>query len=120
MGEGDGGEGRHTAIILMHLDQGYVSLVSLRILLPFLLPSLLPLIILPPFEGAARLPNRLTSSPRGCCRPAVRRLAAEEKKKKKDVDKKRTHQKRATHNILEKHRRAQAREGMPLEPSPST
>jgi hypothetical protein len=50
----------------------------------------------------------------------VRRLAAEEKKRKKDEVKKRAHKRMVARDLLEKHRRAQAREGLPLEASLST
>jgi hypothetical protein len=59
----------YTAPVLMRPNQGYVSLVSLQILLPFSLPFFLHLILLLPFPGAAGLPNRPTSSSRGRCRP---------------------------------------------------
>jgi hypothetical protein len=48
------------------------------------------------------------------------RLAVEDKKKKKDAHKKRAYKKMLACDALEKHRRAQAREGLPLEASPST
>lgn len=43
-----------------------------------------------------------------------------EQQKKKDKEKKRIHEKRAAHDALERHHRAQEREGLPLEASPST
>jgi DNA-directed RNA polymerase delta subunit len=46
------------------------------------------------------------------------RLVAQEKKKK-DEEKKRAHKKMLAHDALEKRHRAQAREGLPLEASPS-
>jgi hypothetical protein len=76
--KGTVGKADYTAIVLMHPDQGYVSLVSLQILLSFLLPSLLPLIILLPFEGVVGLPNHLTSGPRGCCRPGGASVGCQE------------------------------------------
>jgi hypothetical protein len=48
----------------------------------------------------------------------MRQLAVEEKKKK-DADKKRAHEKRVARDTLEKCRRAQAREGLPLNPLPA-
>lgn len=60
------GKAHYTTPVSMHPNQGYISLVSLRILLPFLLLFHLHLILLP-FSGAAGLSNRLTSSPRGRC-----------------------------------------------------
>jgi hypothetical protein len=50
----------------------------------------------------------------------VRRLAAEEQKRKKDEAKRWAHRKMVALDALEKHRRAQAREGLPLKSSPST
>jgi hypothetical protein len=50
---------------------------------------------------------------------ATCRLAIEQQKKK-DKEKKRIHEKRAAHDALERHHRAQEREGLPLEASPST
>jgi hypothetical protein len=41
-------------------------------------------------------------------------------KKRKDADKKWARQKRVTHDALDKRHRAQAREGLLLEPSPSS
>ena len=43
-----------------------------------------------------------------------------EQQKKKDKEKKRIHEKRAAHDALERHHRAQEREGLPLEASSST
>jgi hypothetical protein len=45
---------------------------------------------------------------------------AEEQKQKKDEAKRRAHKKRVARDSLEKRRRAQAREGLPLKSSPST
>jgi hypothetical protein len=50
----------------------------------------------------------------------VRRLAAEEQKRKKDEAKRWARKKMVARDLLEKCRRAQAREGLPLESSPST
>jgi hypothetical protein len=50
----------------------------------------------------------------------VRRLTIEENKRKKDEAKKRAHKRMVARDSLEKHNRAQAREGLPLEASPST
>jgi hypothetical protein len=47
-------------------------------------------------------------------------LAAEEKKRKKDKEKKRARKKMLARDSLEKRHRARAREGLPLEASPST
>jgi hypothetical protein len=50
----------------------------------------------------------------------TRLLAVEDKKKKKDAHKKRAYKKMLACDALEKCRRAHAREGLPLEASPST
>ena len=49
---------------------------------------------------------------------AARRVAAEEKKRKKDAEKARAHERRRARDALEKLRRRQEREGLPREPSP--
>jgi hypothetical protein len=51
---------------------------------------------------------------------AARRVAAEEKKKKKDAEKTRAHERMRARDALEKLRRRQEREGLPREPSPET
>jgi hypothetical protein len=51
---------------------------------------------------------------------AARRVAAEEKKKKKDAEKARAHERMRARDALEKLRRRQEREGLPREPSPET
>jgi hypothetical protein len=51
---------------------------------------------------------------------AVRRLAAEKENEKKDAEKARAHERMRAREALEKRRRRQARDGLPLEPSPET
>jgi hypothetical protein len=51
---------------------------------------------------------------------AARRVAAEEKKKKKDAEKARAHERMRARDALEKLCRRQEREGLPREPSPET
>jgi hypothetical protein len=51
---------------------------------------------------------------------AARRVAVEEKKKKKDVEKARAREQMRARDALEKLRRRQEREGLPREPSPET
>jgi hypothetical protein len=51
---------------------------------------------------------------------AERRVAAEEKKRKKDAEKARARERRRARDALEKLRRQQEREGLPREPSPKT
>jgi hypothetical protein len=49
-----------------------------------------------------------------------RRLAAEKDKEKKDAEKARARERMRAREALEKHHRRQARDGLPLEPSPDT
>jgi hypothetical protein len=51
---------------------------------------------------------------------AARRVAAEEKKKKKDAEKTRARERMRARDALEKLHRRQEREGLPREPSPET
>jgi hypothetical protein len=51
---------------------------------------------------------------------AARRVAAEEKKRKKDAEKARARERRRARDALEKLRRQQEKEGLPREPSPET
>jgi hypothetical protein len=51
---------------------------------------------------------------------AARRVAAEEKKRKKDAEKARARERRRARDALEKRRRQEEREGLPREPSPET
>jgi hypothetical protein len=51
---------------------------------------------------------------------AARRVAAEERKKKKDAEKARARERKRARDALEKRRRQQEREGLPREPSPET
>jgi hypothetical protein len=51
---------------------------------------------------------------------AVRRLAAEKEKEKKDAEKTRARARMRAREALEKRRRRQVRDGLPLEPSPET
>jgi hypothetical protein len=50
----------------------------------------------------------------------ARRLAAEKDKEKKDTEKARAHERMRAREALEKRRRRQAMDGLPLEPSPDT
>jgi hypothetical protein len=58
--------------------------------------------------------------PRDAVARAARRVAAEERKKKKDAEKARAREQRRARDALEKRRRQQEREGLPREPSPET
>jgi hypothetical protein len=51
---------------------------------------------------------------------AVRRVAAEKKKEKKDTEKARAHERMRAREALERRRRRQERDGLPREPSPET
>jgi hypothetical protein len=51
---------------------------------------------------------------------ATRRLTAEKEKEKKDAEKARAHERMRAREALEKRRWRQARDGLPLEPSPKT
>jgi hypothetical protein len=51
---------------------------------------------------------------------AARRLAAEKEKEKKDAEKARARERMLAREALEKRRRRQARDGLPLEPLPDT
>jgi hypothetical protein len=51
---------------------------------------------------------------------ATRRLAAEKEKEKKDAEKARARKRMLAREALEKHRRRQARDGLPRESSPET
>jgi hypothetical protein len=75
---------------------------------------------LPLSAEAPRLLDHPTPGLEDAAAREVRRLVAEEKKQKKDEAKKWAHKRMLARDLLEKHRRAQAREGLPLEDSPST
>lgn len=95
-----------------------MSLVSLWILLSFSLPFIIPLILVLSLSQRLRgYGTALRPVPKDAAGQAVCRLAAEEKKKY--TDKKQARQKREACDALEKCCRAQTREGLPLEPSPS-
>jgi hypothetical protein len=51
---------------------------------------------------------------------AVRRVAAEKRKEKKDAKKARAHERMRAREALERRRRRQERDGLPREPSPET
>jgi hypothetical protein len=51
---------------------------------------------------------------------ATRRLAAEKEKEKKDTEKAQARERMRAQEALEKRRWRQARDGLPLEPSPET
>jgi hypothetical protein len=72
-----------------------------------------------PYVGVARLSDCPTSVLENAAGREARRLATQEKKKK-DEKKMRACQKMLASDALEKRHRVQARDGLPLEASPST
>jgi hypothetical protein len=76
--------------------------------------------LLVPWQGLQGFQNAQPLVPEDATDKGVRPLAAEEQKRKKDEAKRRAHKKMVAQDLLEKHRRAQAREGVSLESSPST
>jgi hypothetical protein len=107
----------------MRPDQGCVTLVSVR---SFLLHTsgcswFLRSGFFPPFlqEVGWHKPS-LPRVPEDAVDRAARRVAAEEKKRKKDAEKARARERRRARDALEKRRRQQEREGLPREPSPET
>jgi hypothetical protein len=109
--------------LLMRPDQGCVTLVSVR---SFLLHTLgcswfLRSGFFPPLlqEVGWHKPS-LPWVPQDAVAQAARRVAVEEKKRKKDVEKARARERRRARDALEKLRRQQEREGLPREPSPET
>jgi hypothetical protein len=108
----------------MRPDQGCVTLVSVRSFLLhtlgcswFLRSGFFP----PPLlqEVGWHKPSR-PRVPQDAVDRAARRVAAEEKKRKKDAEKARAREWRRARDALEKRRRQQEREGLPREPSPET
>lgn len=115
--KGTVGNTYYIVLILMHPNQDYVSLVSLRFSFyfnPFFFISSFSSLL----QGLQGYRTTRPPIPEDAAGRTACRLAAKEKKK--DVEKKRAREKRAALNALEKHRRAQVREGVPLEPSPNT
>jgi hypothetical protein len=99
-----------------------VSLVSVRSF--FLLASDRPWSLRPRLficlqEVGCHKPSR-PRVPEDAVDRAVRRVATEEKKKKKDAKKARDHERTRARDAMEKLRRRQERDGLPREPSPET
>jgi hypothetical protein len=108
--------------LLMRPDRGCVTLVSVRSFLLhtsgrswFLRSGFFPLLQ----EVGWHKPS-LPRVPQDAVDRAAWRVAAEEKKKKKDAEKARAREWRRARDALEKLRRRQEREGLPREPSPET
>jgi hypothetical protein len=107
----------------MRPDHGYVSLVTVRSSFCFALSfftSLIPIVgifVRPQGLRGFKLSRPLVSE--DAADRAVRRLAAE-KEKEKDAEKARARERMRAREALEKHRRRQARDGLPLEPSLET
>jgi hypothetical protein len=107
---------------LMRPDRGCVSLVSVRSF--FLLASDCPWSLRSrPFiclqEVGCHKPS-LPRVPEDAVDRAARRVAAEEKKRKKDAKKARARERTRARDALEKLCRRQERDGLPREPSPET
>jgi hypothetical protein len=106
----------------MRPDCGYVSLVSVRSSFCFAPSSSTPLILT---VGIFIRPQGLRiykpvrpPVPEDAADQAVRRLAAKKEKEKKDAKKARARKRMLAREALEKHRRMQARDGLPKESSP--
>jgi hypothetical protein len=70
--------------------------------------------------GTTGVPKHPAPIPEDAPSRVTRWLAVEQQDKKKDEEKKWVREKRVARNALEKHNRAQEREGLPLEASPNT
>jgi hypothetical protein len=107
---------------LMRPDRGCVFLVSVR---SFFLPasdcpwSLRPRLFICLQEVGCHKPS-LPRVPEDAVDRAARRVAAEEKKRKKDAKKARARERTQARDALEKLRRRQERDGLLREPSPET
>jgi hypothetical protein len=106
----------------MRLDRGCVSLVSVRSF--FLLVSDCPWFSQPRLfihlqEVGAHKPS-LPPVPEDAVDRGARRVAAEKRKEKKDAKKARAHERTRARDALERLRRRQERDGLPMEPSPET
>jgi hypothetical protein len=110
----------YSVMVLMHPEQGYVSQVSPLFLSMFSVFSLISSYLLISSTGAMGFLDRQTPIPEDAAAREVRQLATEEKKRKKDKEKKRARMKMLASDSLEKCHRAQAREGLLIEASPST
>jgi hypothetical protein len=71
-------------------------------------------------QGLRSFKLSLPPVPEDAADQTARRLAAEKDKEKKDAEKARARERMQAREALEKHRRRQAREGLPLESSPDT
>jgi hypothetical protein len=76
--------------------------------------------VFPPLQEVGWHKPSLPRVPQDAVARAARRVAAEERKKKKDAEKARARERRWARDALEKRRRQQEREGLPREPSPET
>jgi hypothetical protein len=116
--KGTVGKADYSDVVPMRPEQGYVSLVSPLFLSMF---SVFPsswLTSSSPLQGLRGFWTTRTSVPKDATAREVCRLEAEAKKK--DEEKKRACKKMLARNSLEKRCRSRAREGLPLEASPST
>jgi hypothetical protein len=71
-------------------------------------------------QGLRNFKTSRPSVPEDAADRTTRRLAAEKDKQKKDAEKARARERMWAREALEKRRRRQARDGLPLEPSPDT
>jgi hypothetical protein len=108
----------------MRPNHGYVSLVSARPSFCFA-PCFLRLLVLT--VGIFVRPQGLRGFklsrppvPVDAAGRTARRLAKEKDKERKDAEKARAHERMRAREALEKRRRRQARDGLPLEPSPDS
>jgi hypothetical protein len=102
----------------MRPDRGYVSLVSVRSSIEFSTPLILTVGIFVCPQGLRIYKPVRPPVPEDAVDRAVRRLAAEKEKEKKDVKKARARERMLAREALEKRRRRQARDGLPRESSP--
>jgi hypothetical protein len=105
----------------MRPDHGYVSLVSIRSF-SYTAPCCLRFQLLGYllFQGLSFYKPSLPRVLEDAVDRAAWRVAAEEEKRKKDVEKARAHERMRARDALEKRRRRQERDGLPREPSPET
>ena len=118
-GKGTVGKADYYVVVPMRPKQRYMPLVSPLCFVCIFYFSSSRLTLLIPLHGLRCFQTTRPPVPEDAAVREVRRQAAE-KKKKKDEENKRARKKTMAHDSLKKHRRAQARDGLPLEGSPST
>jgi hypothetical protein len=107
---------------VMRPERGYVSLVSVLLLLQSCagLPLILTVGISVRLQVLGFYKPSLPPVPEDAVDRAARRVAAEKKKEKKDTEKARARERMRARDALERRRRRQERDGLPREPSPET